>query len=195
MMKRGMTFIEAMVWVAIFMAATIAIVNSILYFYRTNRYALEQGSAVTAAQRGMDHMVRTIREAGYAANGAYPIVSIANNELIFYADVTGDGKAEKMRYFISGASLNEGITEPTGDPSEYTSPEVVSELSEYIRNVAQSVTMFTYYDKNGLLIDDMNRIADVRFVYVTIIADVNPNDQPGTLTLHSSAAIRNLVGK
>lgn len=194
-MKRGMTFIEAMVWVAIFMASMIAITNSILYFYRTNRYALEQGSAVAAAQRGIDHMVRTIREAGYAANGAYPIASIANNELIFYADTTGDGKAEKMRYYISGSSLYEGVTAPTGDPAEYTSPEVASELSEYIRNVAQSVTMFTYYDKNGLLIDDMSRIADVRFVYVTIIADVNPNDQPGTLTLHSSAAIRNLVGK
>jgi hypothetical protein len=194
-MKRGMSLIETMVWVGVFTAIMFALINTVLYFYKTNRYAMQQGSAVTSVQRGIDHMVRTIREAAYSNNGAYPIVSMSASQITFYANINNDQWIEKVHYYIQNNVLYEGIITPSGDPAVYTNPEVLSDLSDYVRNVAQNVTMLTYYDKNGTQITDYTKVGDVRFVSITVIADVNPNDAPGTLTLHSTAALRNLVGK
>ena len=69
-MMRGMTIIEALVWVAVFTSAMIALVTAILSFYRTSSYAIEQASAVASAQHGIDVMVRALREASYSSNGA-----------------------------------------------------------------------------------------------------------------------------
>src|SRR3989338_7939564 len=106
---RGMTFIEALIWVALFTLVILALVASILYFYRTNRYAIEQSNAVTFSQKGIGKMVRVIREAAYSSEGAYPIVSIAANDFIFYADIDNDPLIEKIHYYLSGTDLIEGI--------------------------------------------------------------------------------------
>src|SRR3989338_1227610 len=82
----GMTMIESLIWISIFTITMVSLMASVLYFYRTNKYAVEQSGAVTSAQRGIDKLVRTIREASYSSQGAYPVVSIGANDLIFYAD-------------------------------------------------------------------------------------------------------------
>ena len=82
-MGRGMTMIETVVWISVFTFAMLALTTSVMYFYRTNNYAIEQASAVSSAQRGIENMVKTFREASYASNGAYPIVSIAPNDVVF----------------------------------------------------------------------------------------------------------------
>jgi type II secretory pathway pseudopilin PulG len=193
--KRGFTFIEMLVWIFIFTSAMVALSNSVLYFYRTNRYAIEQANAVASAQKSIDILIRNIRETSYASNGAYPIVSIANNQFIFYGAVDSDAQVDKVRYFLQGTSLMRGVIDPTGNPSVYTGSEIVSDVADFIRNVDQGVSLFTYYDKNGTQINDLTKVGDVRFVTAAVVADVNPNDQPFRITVHSSAALRNLVGR
>ena len=60
---RGMTFIEVLVWISVFTIAMLAIVSTLLSFYKTNTYTIEQADAVTYAQRALEQIVRTIREA------------------------------------------------------------------------------------------------------------------------------------
>lgn len=190
----GISLIETMVWIAVFTSVMLALTSSVIYFYRTSNYTLQQAAATVSAQRGMDLMIRTVREASYASNGAYPIVSLAGNDLRFYADIDGDVGIEQIRYYLSGATLLRGVIEPSGDPAVYTGVETTSTVSEDVRNIAQSTLLFTYYDKNGTLMTDYAKIGDVRYISARVLVDVDPNRTPIPLSLNSSAALRNLVG-
>ena len=187
-----MTLIETVVWIAITLSAMLAITTSVQYFYRTNAYTVEQAAAITSAQRGIESMVKTIREAAYASDGAYPIISLATSSISFYADIDDDPFIERLRFFIQGGALYRGVIDPSGDPPVYTNPEVISEISEYVRNNAQNVDAFQYYDLDGNLMTDFSDILEVRFVETTVVVNINPNRMPNQFTLRSTAALRNL---
>lgn len=187
-----MTLIETVVWVAITTAAMLAIVSSVQYFYRTNTYTVEQAAAITSAQRGIEDMVKTMREASYSSNGAYPIIALSTSSISLYADIDTDPFIEQLRYFIEGGSLKRGVIDPSGDPPVYSNPETIASVSDHVRNIEQGVATFRYYDLNGTLMTDLNDIAELRFVEVTIVVNINPFRLPNQFTLRSTAALRNL---
>ncbi len=191
----GLSLIETIVWVGVFSAAMLAISQTLLYFYRTNRYVIEQASAVTSAQRGLEQVVRTIREGAYSAEGAFPIVSIAANDFTFYADVDDDPLIERVRYYISGTDMKRDVTEPTGNPPVYGGSVETSVVADYVRNLGEGVVTFRYYDELGSEITNYANWTSVRFVKVTLAVNVNPVSLPNQLQLSSTAAIRNLAGK
>lgn len=192
---RGMTFIETLVWISVLIIVFQALTLTINYFYRTNRYALEQANAVTSGQRGVDQMVRVIREAAYSSEGAHPIISIDANSFVFYADIDSDPQIERVRYYLQGTDVMRGVVEPTGNPLAYTGTEVTSKVAEYVRNASTGTSLFRYYDEVGNEITTYTNWAYVRFVKVSLVVNVNPATLPNQLTLSSSAAIRNLVGQ
>ena len=187
-----MTLIEVLVWVIVFYMTFIAVVSSIQYFYRVNTYSINQASAVASAQRGIDKMVRVIREASYSANGAYPVISMSEHQFSIYSDVDVDQYSEKIRFYVEGTDLKQGTTEAVGDPPTYSGAESVSVLSAYVHNFDQNLTTFHYYDKNGTEILDYSKVADVRFITVDMIVDVDPTKIPTVLNMRSSAMLRNL---
>ncbi len=187
-----MTIIETSVWISVTLSALLAIVTSVQYFYRTNNYAVEQAAAISSAQRGVESMIKTMREASYASDGAYPIVSLATSSIVLYADIDEDPFIERLRFFIDGNSLKRGVIDPTGDPPVYTNPESISSLSDYVRNNEQSVDAFRYYDLNGDLMTNLSDISEVRFIEVTVVVNINPFRLPNQFTLRSTAALRNL---
>ncbi|HWO07462.1 MAG TPA: hypothetical protein VNM40_02665 [Candidatus Paceibacterota bacterium] len=187
-----MTLVETVVWVAITSAALLSIVQSVQYFYRTNTYAVEQSTAVTSAQRGIESMIKTMREAAYSSTGAWPVITMATSSFSFYADVDADPFIEQIRYTLVGNSIIRGVIDPSGDPPVYTNPEVTSTVSDKVRNNEQGVALFQYYDQNGVLMTDLSRIAEVRFVQANVIVNVNPDRLPNQFTLRSTAALRNL---
>ena len=191
-MNRGFTLIETLVWVSMFSLVMLAIMNSVLSFYRTNTYAVEQAAAVTSAQRGIEEMIKTIREAAYSSNGAYPVISMSTTSISFYADIDTDPYIERVRYFISNGSLMRGVIDPSGDPPVYTSPEVVTAVSDFVRNLEKDVNMFQYYDLNGARMTNLSDISKLRFVEATVVVNINPNRLPNQFTLRSTAALRNL---
>jgi type II secretory pathway pseudopilin PulG len=191
-MEKGMTLIETVVWVAVTLAMMLAIVTSVQYFYRTNNYAVEQAAAVSSAQRGIESMVKTMREAAYSSNGAYPIIAISTSSVAFYADVDSDPFIERLRFFIDGNSLKRGLIDPSGDPPSYTNPETTSSVSDSVRNIEQGVTTFRYYDVNGNPMTDLSDISALRFIEVTVVVNINPYRLPNQFTLRSTAALRNL---
>jgi len=191
----GMTLLEVLVWVSIFAFAMLALTSTMLAIYRSNGYTIEQGQAVESARRGIESSVREIREAQYAGNGAYPIVAIGPNSFTFYADVDSDSSVERVRYEVVGTNFVRSVLQPTGDPVTYSGVETSTNVSDQVRNLANNVTTFTYYDTNGAQIMDYTRTRDVRFVRMDLVVNVNPNRLPNELTLRSSAALRNLIGR
>ncbi len=190
--EKGLTLLETLVWVSITSMILLSIVNSIQFFYRTNTYAVEQSAAVTSAQRGIDNMIKTMREAAYSSTGAWPIISMSTSSFAFYADVDSDPFIEQIRFTLVGNSLIRGVIDPSGDPPVYTNPETTTSISDNVRNTEQNVAMFQYYDVNGTLIADLTRIAEVRFIQATVVVNINPDRLPNQFTLRSTAAFRNL---
>ena len=192
--QAGFTFIEVLVWISVFTLAMLAIVSTLLSFYQTNRYTLEQAEAVTSAQRALDQTVRTIREGAYSSQGAFPIHSIAANDFIFYADIDSDPLIERVHYYLSGSNLMRGILEPTGNPPDYTGTETASVIAQYVRNSTQGISTFRYYGEIGTEIINYANWTSVRFVSMNLAVNVNTAALPNQFTLSSSAAIRNLIG-
>lgn len=194
-----MTLIDTVVWISVFALILVAVTSSIRFFYRTNATALREAEATESAQKGVDLLMRTLREAGYSSTGAYPIISIAPNDVQFYAAVPGQIFVERVHLYVAtssagSASLYEGITIPTGDPPVYGAAEQVSTISNSIKNLMLGTSTFSFFDQNGVRIMDMADASDVRFISAQLIVNTDPV-RATTVTIQSSAALRNLVGK
>lgn len=193
--SRGFTLIETLVWIVVFTAAMFATVSSLLYFYRTNSYAIEQATATASAQRGLEQIMRVIREGAYSSQGAFPIVSIDEHDFIFYADIDDDALIERVHYYIDGTDLMRGVVEATGNPPDYTGSETTTVVAQYVRNVDQEIATFRYFDELGVEITNYANWTAVRFVQVALAVNITEGTLPNQYTLNSSAAIRNLAGQ
>lgn len=96
---KGFTLVETLIAVAIFALAMGAISTSVLMLYRAQGYSLQQSMAINEARKGVETMVKEIREAKYGDDGSYPIEVAADKEFIFYSDIDKDGATERVRYF------------------------------------------------------------------------------------------------
>lgn len=192
-MKRGYTVVEMLVVIGIFTMSMITATASIVYFYRSNTYTVEQATAITSGRRGIEFFVKDVRETTYAENGAYPIVAMATSSMTFYADVDAQSDVEKVRYFLDQGFLKKGVAKATGTPLSYaSSTEAVELVSDYVRNLEKGVDMFVYKNASGTPITIATSTQSLRTVDITLIVNVNPNRLPEEFTLRGTASLRNL---
>lgn len=192
--KRGFTLIETLVFITIFTVIIIAIVSSINYVYRGQRYSFETADATRSARLGIEQAVQDIRETAYSDIGDYPTVEMATSSFTFFSDVDRDSKIERIRYFLDSETLKRGELESVNDPPEYLLVnEVVSTVSNHVRNEALVVPLFTYYDKDGAEMGDLNLITEVAFVLARLVINLEPERAPNDFELRSSAALRNIT--
>lgn len=102
--KSGFTLIESLVTIAVFGLMIGAVGGFILMAYRVYSYALQQSVAINQARKGIETMVREIREAKSGDDGSYPIEKADDKEFIFYSDIDKDGATERVRYFLGTAN-------------------------------------------------------------------------------------------
>lgn len=112
MLKRNSSFtlVETLVVIAVFTLIMITITGTVVMLYRTYSYQWQQSIAIDEARRGIETMVKEIREAREGENGSYPIELAGNKEFIFYSDIDNDGKSERVRYFL-GQIINQNLTQ------------------------------------------------------------------------------------
>ncbi len=193
MKKNGYTLIEMLVVVGLTALVLAIITDSILTFYRANTNTLEQAVQVDEARRGVDRMVRDLREIAYADDGSYPIVEMSTTSITFYSDIDRDASAERVHYWLFGTVLRKGVTNATGTPPAYGSAdEQVSIISEYIRNGAQNMPMFKYFNASSTEIAAGTATTSISYVQMNMIVNVDQYRLPGEFTLRSNAAFRNL---
>ena len=97
--KNGFTLIEMLVTMSIFIVAMGVITGFVATSYRSQAYTLQQSSAINEARKGVETMIKEIREARMGDNGAYIIEKAEDYEIVFYGDIDKDGETEKIRYF------------------------------------------------------------------------------------------------
>lgn len=193
MTNRGYTLVEMLMVIGIFTMSMLAATASIVYFYRSNSYTVEQATAITSGRKGIEYFVRDVRETTYAENGAYPIVYMGTSTMTFYSDVDDENDVEQIRYYLDQGFLKKGVAKATGTPLGYaSSTESVELVSDYVRNLEKGVDVFTYKNASGTAITIATSTQSLRTVDMTLVVNVNPNRLPEEFTLRGTASLRNL---
>jgi type II secretory pathway component PulJ len=187
----GFSLIETIVAIGVFVLASIIIWDFITNAYKTQNFSLDQSSAINEAQRGVETMVKELRETMPADNGAYPIEFADSQNLIFYADFDRDNAVEKVHYWLDGSNLKKGITKASGSPLEYSpadEQEII--LSRFVRN--ESLPIFTYKDGNYENLSIPSDPDEVKLIHIHLKIDVYPVKAPMLYDLESDVSLRNL---
>ncbi|NTV22736.1 MAG: hypothetical protein HGB03_04250 [Candidatus Yonathbacteria bacterium] len=191
--SRGLSIVETIVTVAAATVVLIGLISFVLSLYRTNIYAVEQSFAINSARRGIERMVRDMREATYSDEGAFPIIFASPYEFYFYSDVDRDDNVERVRFYIENGLLKRAQTKAVGIPPTYPgNADTTSLVSDHVRNVVNTIPMFRYYDTAGNEVSNLSHVTDIAFVVVHMIVDINPYRLPNDFVLQSSASLRNL---
>jgi len=107
-MKNSFTLIETLVTVAVFTLVMGALFSFIVLGYRVHTYTFQQATAINEARKGVETMVKEIREARMGDDGAYIIEKAEDYEFVFYSDIDKDDAVERVRYFIKPAGGESG---------------------------------------------------------------------------------------
>ena len=111
-MRKAFTLIEVLVTIFISSIIMVIIFSAVTSFYKTQSITWNQSVAIEEARRGVELMIREIREAKDGDDGSYSIEKADDKEFIFYSDIDKDGATERVRYFIgAGASGNQEVQE------------------------------------------------------------------------------------
>jgi hypothetical protein len=196
--NKGLTLMEILVTLGIFLLVIVLIWLFIKQSYSVQGFAFGQVTAISEAQRGVETMVKEIREALPADTGAFAIDSADDFQFVFYADYDRDVAVEKVRYYLDGSNFVKAVTEASGSPLSYLPQnEVPTIISRYVRNT-ETEPLFTYYDGEyaGREEDEpLATPADVmalKLIHVHLKINVEPKEAPTDFHLESDVQIRNL---
>lgn len=189
-----MSFLEAMVVIALSSLVIVAVNESIMSFYRINAYTIAQSEQVNNARAGMEALVRDLREMTYADDGTFPLAIMNEHTVGFYSDIDRDESVEYVEYELASTTLTKRVYNATGTPAVYNtgSADETITLSEHIQNINQAASTFLYYDQDGVVATSTTVVTDVRYVEIVLVVNIDPVREPGEYMLRSSAALRNL---
>jgi prepilin-type N-terminal cleavage/methylation domain-containing protein len=194
---QAFTLVEVMIAVALF-STIVALVAGFAYFYfRNYSFSFSEHQAVSESQAALTQLIRDIRRSRPGDDGSWPIVQADDNAFTFYADVTGDNRTDRVRYFLNGTTLQRGVIQPTTSPITYP---VANEAIQTVISSIQtgSTPIFRYY--NGAWPSDTinnpliasQRILNTRFVKVSMQLIPSGTGTGKSFELTSGVAIRSL---
>ena len=191
--NRGLSLVETIVVLSLFSVLMLAVMNSVAAFYRFNAYSIAQAYQVDHARRGIEFLVRDMREMTYADDGTFPLEIMSTHRIGFYSDIDRDDSVEYVEYELIGTVLQKRIYGATGNPPVYsTTPESTQIISEYVQNILQATSTFLYFDTNGAQAAATSTVTDIKYIEAKLIVNIDPIRDPGEFMLRSSAALRNL---
>jgi type II secretory pathway component PulJ len=197
-MVRAMTLVEMMIAIFIFTLLLGGLSSLFVKSFQNNAFILEEGRTALINQHAVDRLVQDIRRARQSDNGSYPVVSGSSFDLVFYADADGDGKTERIHYYLENGLLKKGVRLPSGTPVTYAAGDAtVSTVATAIYNT-NSEPIFTYYnaqypgDTTNNPLSVPITVANARLVKVHIAMNIDPNHAPDSINFESFAELRNL---
>lgn len=191
--QAAFTLLETVVVVAIFTILSGAVMDMIISLYRSHAYTFAQTSELYEARRGIEIMVRDVREMTFADDGQFPLVALASTSLSFFSDIDRDNSVELVELVLEGTTLNKYTYDAIDTVYSTSSPSATYQLSEYVQNTLEGEPIFRYYDEAGTEVTDPSLFTDVRYVEMNVIVNVDPLRNPGQYSIRSSAALRNII--
>jgi len=191
----GMTLTETVIIVSIYSVLLLTISTSIVNLYKINGYNIAQSYEIDHARRGLQSWLADTKEMTYADDGTFPIARMEPHRIGFYSDTDFDYSVEYMEFILASTTLYKYTYEATGVPPVYnlTTPSQTEVLSEYVQNINQSLSTFTYYDNAGVELSTTTAmLTDVRYIEARIVVNIDPLRSPGEFLLRSGVTPRNL---
>jgi len=197
--KKGLTLIETLVAIAIFSIGIEGFTLLFLNTWKNNKYTLEMGQSSMTVSQGINTIVNYLRSVRQSDNGAYPIKSADDNEVVVYSDYDRDGITERLHIYKNDQDILMGVTDPTVTiPKTYPSEdEETFTLATKIVNT-DTEPIFYYYDKNYAGGDDQlpittpANVADIRLLKIHLKINIDPNNAPDNIELQTFVEMRNL---
>ena len=187
----GFTIIEVLVALGVFVIAILIITAFIINSYKLQNFTYEQSTAISEARRGIETMVKELRETLPGDTGAYPIELAETQEIIFYADFDRDDAIEKVHYWLDGSDFKKGVIEASGNPLTYNpANEQVETISRYVRNYEDAI--FIYRDSDYIALNTPADPNEVKLINVYLKINMFENRAPMDYELESDVALRNL---
>jgi len=193
-MKNGFTLTEMIVVIAIISIIMTILVRVMATGFPLSRVTLSQARSAETARLQLKRIAKGMREARYSEAGAYPLVDVDPQKIVFYSDVDSDDTVELVRYELIGTKLERGLIKPAGSPAVYDpDDEVKSVVAGVIQNGGQDI--FTYYngdypaDQTPLTPADLT---EVKYIEFHLIIDDDVNNDPAAIDLVSQVQLRNL---
>lgn len=195
--SRGFTFLEVIISVFLFSVIVALVAGFSLYYFRNYSFTFEEQQQVGQAQTALTQMIREIRKARPGDNGSWPLVQTDDSTFIFYSDVNGDNRTDRIRYFVSGTELRRGVIQPTAVPVTYPAAnEIVTTLMSSVEATASPI--FTYYngswpaDTANNPLSAAQRILHTRYVKIAVRLNATPNFAANGFELSSGVTIRSM---
>jgi len=189
--QSGMTLMEMVVTISVYVILSFAIFNSIVNFYQMNSYVIFQSNEIEFARRGLQTWTADARSMNFADDGTFPVVISDAYQVGFFTDEENDSSVEYVEYSLVGTTLYKKIYKASGYPPAYdfTNPIRTEILSEYVRNLEKGEVVFKYFDEAG---NETAFLTDIRYLEMSIIVNVEPARSPDGFTLRSGTTPRNL---
>ena len=195
--QRGFTLVEVLVGLVLVLALGLAITGLNAAISQNQILVWQNYLNVDQTNNFMNNLVRELRTARNADNGAYPLETVNDQEISFYSDLDFDNQTEKIRYFLEGTSLFKGVTKPTGFPVTYPSTqEKLIKLTDYVRN--GSAAVFTYYngdwpaDKTHNPLTLAKRLTETKLIRLYLRLNTQADKQNEDFILESYTQLRML---
>ena len=196
MKRQGFSLVEILIVSAIAMSIVIVVSNLSGNISLLNGLVSQELQSKSDTSQTLQIVTTDIRSASPSANGAYAIHAAATGSFTFYTDQNGDGRADRVRYFLSSSSIYRGAISPTGTPATYpTSTEVLTDMIDNV-TVPTSTTLFKYYDASYTgtqpAMTSTVDVTNIRLVGMSFYSDAQPKQSPGPQYFSVMVDIRNL---
>lgn len=195
--KKGFTLVEVLVATVLIVVLGLAIVGLQYVLGQSQVFVWRTTLNVDQANANVQSLVRELRTARPGDNGAYPLELVLDQEIIFYSDIDFDNKTEKVRYFLSGSTLNKEIIKPTEYPVSYPPEnEKTIVLTDNVRN--HEVPIFYYFNGDWPKDTENNplplpaRLSETKLMYVFLRLNTEDNKPEKDFILESYSQIRML---
>ncbi len=191
---KGFSMVETLV--VIFIVTVIGLGISLFgrNIFSFNTTAAANLNAQQDARGALKSMSAEVRSLSPASTGAFAIADASPTSFTFYTDLDNDGLKERVRYFLTGNTLQKGVIKPSGNPITYNSAtETLTNVAGYITNGATPI--FSYYndsyDGNTAPLSTPVNTGSVSLVKVTLIINRDPT-HASPITMTTQVTMRNL---
>ncbi len=154
--ESGFTLTELIVVVLIAGIVSVAVLSFYLSISRSSADQMTRIQSQDSARSAMYEMSRFIRAACSSESNltktSDALVLADPHECVFFVDIDGDDLAERVRYYLSGATLRMQKAEPDTEdspatyPDEYDSDAVV--VLDGVRNDEDAIFSYYGYDED-----------------------------------------------
>jgi hypothetical protein len=187
--RKGMTMMEVIVMIAVFSIIMVAVTALLASSWRNHNFIMNTNSASITANQGTSKVVDIIRTARVGDNGAYPIQSAQDFDLVLFSDIDKDGVTEKIHCYIDDEKLKLGISNPIGFPLSYpASDEETRVIARRIVNNSSEPIFHYYNNTNNIISNPGANISQIKMVEINLVVE----RKEGDLSIESYASIRNL---